>query len=58
MSELIIRLVTAIVLPLSMMLYLAGIVLAKGFWAVFFALCTPYGLYLVTELIMKRINFL
>jgi hypothetical protein len=33
--------------------WLAGIVLAKGFWSVFFAICIPlYSMYLVVEKVM------
>ncbi len=35
-------------------MWLAGMVLAKGFWSMFFAIFTPYGMYLVVELLMKR----
>ena len=31
------------------LVWLAGMVLAKGFWPMFFAIWTPYGGYLVVE---------
>jgi hypothetical protein len=32
--------------------WLAGLVLAKGFWSTLFALCSPWGLYLVVEKVL------
>lgn len=34
---------------LVMLVWLAGMVLAQGFWGMFFAIFTPYGGYLVME---------
>ena len=39
-------------LLLATLMYMAGIVIAKGFWPVLFAITTPYGLYLFVEKIM------
>lgn len=40
---------------LSMLFYVAGIVIAKGFWSVFFAVIfPPYGYYLLAEQIIKH----
>ncbi len=34
--------------------YLAGIAIAKGGWAVFFSLFTPYGMYLVVYNLLTK----
>lgn len=41
------------------LMWLAGIVLAKGTWSVLFAICIPpYSWYLVVELVMFKFGFL
>lgn len=37
--------------------YFAGIALVKGFWATFFAVFSPYGLYVVVEKILQYYHF-
>jgi len=39
-------------------LYLLGIKIATGFWAVLFAIISPYGLYLSVEAIAKFIGII
>lgn len=41
---------------LLVVLWVLGIKIATGFWAVFFAIFTPYGWYLAVEAIAKFIG--
>lgn len=43
---------------LLIMLWVLGIKIASGAWAVFFAIFTPYGWYLGTEAIAKFIGII
>ena len=39
--------------------WLAGIVIAKGFWSTLFAICVPfYSWYLVVERVMQSFNLI
>ena len=43
---------------LLIMLWVLGIKIATGFWAVFFAIFSPYGWYLAVEAIAKFIGII
>lgn len=39
--------------------WIAGVVLAKGFWMTLFAICIPfYSWYLVVELLMHKVGMI
>lgn len=38
---------------LALLVWAAGIILAKGFWSTFFAVLTPWGYFLVAEAILQ-----
>lgn len=43
---------------LEVLLWLAGIAIAKGFWAVTLAIIPFYAWYLVVEQVLVKLNFL
>ena len=45
-----------LILSLWMLVWMAGIVIAKGFWSTFFAICTGglWSVYLIMEVVFKH----